>query len=52
DGRMLRAIGMSRFILHKHYNWTHYVPVYATALLLDPSRRAAYVRKDVGEACY
>lgn len=46
DSRMIRAIEMGWFVLDKYYNMTEEVPVYATALLLDPSRRAAYIRKN------
>ncbi len=43
---MVRAIEMGSFVLDKYYNMTEEVPVYAAALLLDPSRRAAYIRKN------
>ena len=43
---MLRAIEMDWFILDKYYNMTEDVPIYAAALLLDPCRRAAYLRKN------
>jgi len=43
---MLRAIEMRWFILDKYNNMTDEVPVYAAALLLDPSRRAAYLTKN------
>lgn len=43
---MLRAIEMGWFILDKYYNKTDEVPVYAAAILLDPSRRAAYLQKN------
>ncbi|KID86969.1 Ribonuclease H-like protein, partial [Metarhizium majus ARSEF 297] len=46
DSRMIRAIEMGWFILDKYYNLTEETPVYAAALLLDPSRRAAYIRKN------
>jgi hypothetical protein len=46
DPRMVRAIEMGWFVLNKYYNLTDETPVYAAALLLDPSRRAAYIRKN------
>lgn len=46
DPRMVRAIEMGWFVLDKYYNMTEEVSVYAAALLLDPSRRAAYIRKN------
>jgi hypothetical protein len=46
DPRMVRAIEMGWFVLDKYYNMTEEAPVYAAALLLDPSRRAAYIRKN------
>jgi hypothetical protein len=46
DSRMIRAIEMGWFVLDKYYNLTEETPVYAAALLLDPSRRAAYIRKN------
>ena len=46
DLRMVRAIEMGWFILDKYYNLTDETPAYAAALLLDPSRRAAYIRKN------
>lgn len=46
DPRMIRAIEMGWFVLDKYYNMTEEAPVYAAALLLDPSRKAAYIRKN------
>ncbi|EKG09391.1 hypothetical protein MPH_13579, partial [Macrophomina phaseolina MS6] len=46
DPRMLRAIEMGWFVLDKYYTMTDEVPAFAAALLLDPSRRAAYLRKN------
>lgn len=46
DPRMVPAIEMGWFVLDKYYNMTEEAPVYAAALLLDPSRRAAYIRKN------
>lgn len=43
---MLHSIEMGWFILDKYYNRTDEVPVYAAALLLDPSRRSAYINKN------
>lgn len=49
---MIRAIEMGWFILDKYYNMTDQVPVYAAALLLDPRRRAAYIKKNWPEEWY
>lgn len=43
---MIRAIEMGWFILNKYYNLTEETPIYAAALLLDPSRRTAYIQKN------
>jgi len=43
DSRMLKAIEMGWFVLDKYYTMTEDVPVYAASLLLDPSRRLAYI---------
>jgi hypothetical protein len=47
---MLHAIEIGWFILDKYYNRTDEVPVYAAALLLDPSKRSAYLRKNWRES--
>jgi hypothetical protein len=44
--RMLRAIEMGWFVLDKYYTMTEEVPVYASALLLNPSCRVAYLKKN------
>jgi hypothetical protein len=46
DSRMIRVIQMGWFVLDKYYNLTEEAPVYAAALLLDPSRRVAYLQKN------
>src|SRR5258708_7221471 len=46
DPRMLCAIKMGWFVLDKYYTMTEDVPVYAAALLLDPSKRLAYLEKN------
>lgn len=46
DPQMLRAIKMGWFVLDKYYTMSEDVPVYAAALLLDPSRRVAYIRQN------
>ena len=46
DPRMLRAIEMGWFILNKYYTMTDDVPVYAAALLLDPSKRLKYIKQN------
>jgi hypothetical protein len=43
---MLHSIEIGWYILDKYYNRTDEVPVYAAALLLDPSKRSAYIRKN------
>jgi len=43
---MPHSIEMGWFIINKHYNRTDEVSVYAAALLLDSSRRIAYIRKN------
>ena len=44
DHIMLQAIDMGWFVLNKYYTMTDNVPVYAAALLLDPSKRQAYIK--------
>ncbi|KAF1963982.1 hypothetical protein BU23DRAFT_576047 [Bimuria novae-zelandiae CBS 107.79] len=46
DERMLHAINMGWFIIDKYYSMTEDVPAYAAALLLDPSNRSAYIKKN------
>jgi hypothetical protein len=46
DPRMVRAIEMGWFVHDMFYNMIEEAPVYAAALLLDPSRRAAYIQKN------
>jgi hypothetical protein len=43
---MVRSIEMGWFVLEKYYNMTDDVPVYAAAIILDPSRRGAYLKKN------
>lgn len=43
---MLHAIDMGWFIMSKYYTMTEDVPVYAAALLLDPSKRDAYIKQN------
>lgn len=43
---MLHAINMGWFIIDKYYSMTEDVPAYAAALLLDPSNRSAYIKKN------
>ncbi len=43
---MLHAIEMGWFVLNKYYTVTEDVPVYAAALLLDPSKRRAYIEQN------
>ncbi|EXA31052.1 hypothetical protein FOVG_17610 [Fusarium oxysporum f. sp. pisi HDV247] len=46
DTRMRHAIEMGWFVLDKYYIMTEDVPVYAAALLLDPSKRLAYIQQN------
>ncbi|EXL39722.1 hypothetical protein FOCG_17693 [Fusarium oxysporum f. sp. radicis-lycopersici 26381] len=46
DTRMLHAIEMGWFVLDKYYTMTEDIPVYAAALLLDPSKRLAYIQQN------
>jgi hypothetical protein len=41
---------MGWFILDKYYNRTDEVPVYSAALLLDPSKRSTYIKKNWQES--
>jgi hypothetical protein len=46
DPCMLHAIDMGWFVLDKYYALTDKAPVYTAALLLDPSRRLAYLEEN------
>ncbi|KAJ3453361.1 hypothetical protein MRS44_017608 [Fusarium solani] len=46
DERMLHVIDMGWFIMDKYYTMTEDVPVYSAALLLDPSKRDAYIKQN------
>lgn len=43
DSFMLHSIDMGWFVLNKYYILSEESPIYATALLLDPSKRARYL---------
>src|SRR5437773_3918985 len=43
---MLHAIDMGWFVLNKYYAMTDNVPVYAATLLLNPSKRQAYIKQN------
>ncbi|KAM5360624.1 hypothetical protein ACJA88_014769 [Fusarium oxysporum] len=45
DRRILHSIEMGWFILDKYYTMAEDVPVYAAALLLDPSKRIRYIER-------
>ncbi|OWT42365.1 hypothetical protein VFPPC_18496 [Pochonia chlamydosporia 170] len=45
DDRIVHSIDMCWFILDKYYTMTEDVPVYAAALLLDPSKRKNYIEE-------
>ncbi|EXM14878.1 hypothetical protein FOTG_16751 [Fusarium oxysporum f. sp. vasinfectum 25433] len=45
DRRILHSIEMGWFILDKYYTMTEDAPVYAAALLLDPSKRIMYIQR-------
>jgi hypothetical protein len=49
---MLRAIEMGWFIINKYYTITEDIPVYSAALLLDPSRRGAYIKQNWPDEWY
>ncbi|RKK06436.1 hypothetical protein BFJ65_g18633 [Fusarium oxysporum f. sp. cepae] len=44
DPLMLHSIDMGWFVLDKYYALSGESPIYATALLLDPSKRARYLK--------
>ncbi|KAF2191633.1 hypothetical protein K469DRAFT_555557, partial [Zopfia rhizophila CBS 207.26] len=46
DNRMLHAIETGWFVLNKYHTMTEDDPVYAVALLLDPSKRRAYIEQN------
>lgn len=46
DLRMVHSIEMGWFILNKYYELTDSVPVYAAAMLLDPSKRSRYLTQN------
>ena len=52
DQRMIDAIGIGWFIIDKYYQMTEEAPVYAAALLLDPSRRIAYIKQNWPKSWY
>ena len=43
---MLHSIEMGWYLLDKYYQKTDEAPIYAAALLLDPRKRAAYLRQN------
>ncbi|KAH7461718.1 hypothetical protein FOMA001_g18848 [Fusarium oxysporum f. sp. matthiolae] len=45
DDRIIHSIDMCWFILDKYYTMTEDIPVYAAALLLDPSKRKSYIEE-------
>ncbi|PCD21979.1 hypothetical protein AU210_015782 [Fusarium oxysporum f. sp. radicis-cucumerinum] len=46
DTRMLHAIEKGWFVSDRYYTMTEDVPVYAAALLLNPSKRLAYIQQN------
>ncbi|KAG6989956.1 hypothetical protein FOFC_14091 [Fusarium oxysporum] len=52
DERILHAIDMGWFIMDKYYTMTEDVPVYSAALLLDLSKRDAYIKQNWPDAWY
>jgi hypothetical protein len=52
DEKMLHSIEMGWFLLDKYYQKTDEAPIYAAALLLDPRRRAAYLKQNWPTAWY
>jgi len=43
---MLHSIEMGWFLINKYYELSDQAPVYATALLLDPTKRSAYIKQN------
>jgi hAT family protein len=43
---MCHALDMGKFILEKYYRLSGSIPIYAVAVLLDPTKREAYARKN------
>ena len=43
---MCHALDMGKFIMEKYYRLSESIPIYAAAVLLDPTKREAYARKN------
>lgn len=52
DEKMLHSIEMGWYLLDKYYQKTDEAPIYAAALLLDPRRRAAYLKQNWPSSWY
>ncbi|KAH8800696.1 hypothetical protein F5884DRAFT_534086 [Xylogone sp. PMI_703] len=50
DPHMLHCIDMGWFVLDKYYTLSDQTPVYAAALLLDPSKRKKYIERNWQES--
>ncbi|KAF6513165.1 hypothetical protein HZS61_007895 [Fusarium oxysporum f. sp. conglutinans] len=50
DPHMVHCIDMGWFVLNKYYNLSDQTPVYAAALLLDPSKRRKYIERNWQES--
>jgi hypothetical protein len=46
DPRIVRAIDMGWYVLNKYHTLSEDVPVYTAALLLDPTKRMAYIEQN------
>ncbi|RKK17146.1 hypothetical protein BFJ67_g17822 [Fusarium oxysporum f. sp. cepae] len=50
DPHMVHCIDMGWFVLNKYYTLSDQTPVYAAALLLDPSKRRKYIERNWQES--
>ncbi|KAJ3454778.1 hypothetical protein MRS44_013378 [Fusarium solani] len=50
DPNMVHCIDMGWFVLNKYYTLSDQTPVYAAALLLDPSKRRKYIERNWQES--
>ncbi|KAG7408556.1 Zinc finger BED domain-containing protein DAYSLEEPER [Fusarium oxysporum f. sp. rapae] len=50
DPHMVHCIDMGWFVLNKYYTVSDQTPVYAAALLLDPSKRRKYIERNWQES--
>ena len=50
DPHMLHSIDMGWFVLNKYYTLSDQTPVYAAALLFDPSKKRKYIDRNWQES--